>query len=148
MKESLKEQYEIKDDECYLVKKDGLDKFRNNNNFDKNYILKGSFSYLSILEHNILYVKYFSIINRNIFQKLCENNLINKDKNNNPAKYIINYVKLILKHDCKINITFYNILICRQNENNSFSTEIIIHFEDNKNERDKEFENLKKNKNT
>ena len=148
IKDSLRDGFIIKDDECYLVRKDWLDKFKNNNNLDKNCILKDSLSYLTSFNHNICYFKDFCIINKEIYQKLCEKNFINKDENNTPTKYIINNGKLILKHDFKINITFYNLLICRQNENNSFSTEIIIHFEDNKNERDKEFENLKNNKNT
>ena len=148
VKDSIRDGFIIKDDECYLVRKDWLDKFKNNNNSDKNCILKDSLSNLSSFNHNIFYINDFYIINRDIYQKLCEKNFINKDENNTPTKYIINNGKLILEHDFKINITFYNLLICRQNENNSFSTEIIIHFEDNKNERDKEFENLKNNKNT
>ena len=149
IKESIRDGFIIKDDECYLVKKDWLDKFRNNtNNLDKNCILKDSLSDLASFEYKIFYFKDFCIINKDIYQKLCENNFINKDQNNTPTKYIMNNGKLIIEHDFKINITFYNLLICRQNENNSFSTEIIIHFEDNKTERDKEFENLKKNKST
>jgi len=148
VKDSIKDGFIIKDDECYLVRKDWLDKFKNNNNLDKNCFLKDSLSDLSSFNHNICYFKDFCIINKEIYQKLCEKNFINKDENNTPTKYIINNGKLILEHDFKINITFYNLLICRQNENNSFSTEIIIHFEDNKNGRDKEFENFKKNKNT
>ena len=147
MKDSIRDGFIIKDDECFLVKKYWLDKLRNNNNLDKNCILKDSLSDLSSID-NIFYLKDFCIIDKTIYQKLCEYNFINKDENNIPTKFIINNGKLILEHDYKINITLYNILIYRHSENNSYSTEIIIHFEDNKNERDKEFENLKKNKNT
>ena len=139
----------IINDGCYLIKKDWLEKLmENSNNLDKNCIIKDSLSDLSSIENNIFYPKDFCIINKDIYQKLCENNIINKEENAIPTKYIINNGKLILEHEYKINNNVYNILICKQNEDNSFKTEIIINFENNKNERDKEFENLKKNKNT
>jgi len=87
MKDSIRDEYIIKYDECYLIKKDWLDKFKNNyNKFDKNYIKKDSLSDLSLFEYNILYFKDFYIINK----KLCENNFISKDENNIPTKFIIN----------------------------------------------------------
>ena len=105
----MRDPNKIKDDEGYLVKKFCLDNF--NKNSGKISFIKDSLSDLSSLEYNIFYLKQFYIIDKNIYQKLCDNNFINKDENNIPTKYIINNGKLILEHEYTINIPFYNLLI-------------------------------------
>ena len=102
--------------------------------------------------YDIFYPKDFYIINLNIYEKLLklykidETNELNENKNN-AIKYIINKGKIIFSYEYELNIEqndndifYYNILICEKDEASDKISPIVVQsFEDNKDERDAQF---------
>ena len=99
---------------------------------------------------DIYYPKDFSIINKNIFEKLLnlyqidKTNELNKNKNN-LIKYIINNGNFIFSYEYNLNkdnndIFCYNILICgKEKNNNKIIPNIIQCFDDKVDKRDSKF---------
>ena len=99
---------------------------------------------------DIYYPKDFSIINKNIFEKLLnlyqidKANELNKNKNN-LIKYIINNGNFIFSYEYNLNrdnndIFCYNILICgKEKNNNKIIPNIIRCFDDKVDKRDSKF---------
>ena len=106
-------------------------------------------------ENNIYYPNNFYVINSDIYKKLCKYNFINKDykkekEKDKKKKYIINNGQIILKYEYNIdnneNIN-YNIILGKLNNDKAFISEEVVFFENNKTERDSEFERFKEIRN-
>ena len=125
----------------------------NNNSIqdiNEEIIINLSISELSLLvkEENIYYPNNFYIINTYILKKIYKNILFKDYKKENDKKnnYIVNNGQIILKYEYKLNnneIKYYNILFGVLNDNNIFIPQILLFFEKNENERNREFEKLK-----
>ena len=118
----------------------------NSNNIEYNFNVFETTKYNN---KNIIFPKEFYIINKKIYENLNKYNILkNYNENENENSCIINNGRLILKNDFNLNNNkLYNLFICKPNKDHSFSTEIILYFENNKNARKSIFTNFQKNKN-